>query len=154
MTWKRDFSCNNISCKNYKVKIDADAENNFCEPCTKQISELGLCLSCGVEPVAGDDSVLFPWLCSKCETLAKAELFGHDKARSRSSRHVVQEWIMPINRQMPGPAVTLIIVTILALLSRQTDTSSHLGAFIVTLIGIFAIWTLIATTLELSKDDQ
>lgn len=152
MTWKRDFSCNNISCKNYKVKMDADTENNFCESCTKQIKDLGLCLSCGIETVASADSVLFPWLCANCEAQAKVELFSHDKARRRSSRHVIQEWIMPINRQMPGPGVTLIIISVLALLTRQTSTGSHIGAFLVTLIGVLAIWLLISTVLELSQD--
>ena len=153
MTWKRDFSCNNISCKNYKVKMDADAENSFCESCTKQIKDLGLCLSCGSKTVASGDSVLFPWLCTECEAKAKIELFSHDKARQRSSRHVVQEWIMPINRQLPGPAVTLVIIALLTLLSRQTSTDSSIGAFLVILIAVLTVWVLIATALELSKDE-
>ena len=133
--------------------MDADAENNFCESCTKQIKDLGLCLSCGAETVANGDSVLFPWLCTNCEGLAKIELFSNYKTRKQSGRHVVQEWIMPINRQLPSPTLTLVIIALLALLSRQTSTDSSIGSFLVILIGIFTIWVLIATALELGKDE-
>ncbi len=153
MTWARDFSCNNIRCKNYKVKIDADTENNFCESCRTQIQDLGLCISCGVEKVTGADSVLFPWLCAACEETAKHEIFSAENAQALAKRHPVQERDVPLRRQMPGPTKTLWIVIILALISIKIGTDSLVGGYVLTLLGLCVCWLFIAIILDFQKRD-
>jgi hypothetical protein len=152
MTWARDFSCNNIRCKNYKVKLDADTEHNFCESCTAQIRELGLCLSCGVRKASSDEHILFPWLCEECESAAKAEFFNRPLSLFTNRRHSIRDRNEPIRRQMPRPGATLFIVIILSLLSIKIGTNSFLGSFLLTLISLFLLWIPVAIILEARRD--
>ena len=140
MTWARDFSCNNIRCKNYKVKIDADTEQHFCESCTAQIQELGLCLSCGVEKATAGRSILFPWLCGECEAIAKAEFFNKPLSVFRNRRRPVQERDEPITRQLPGPIKTSLIIVFLCLLIFALGPDGQLGVFLLILTTLFALW--------------
>lgn len=152
MTWARDFSCNDIRCKNYKVKIDADTEDNFCEFCAAEVEKLGLCLSCGVEKVSSNDSILFPWLCEKCEAAAKAELFRRPLSVLRNRRRPVRQRYEPITSQLPRPLMTFWIIALLLVLLATFGTNGQFGVFLMILTSLFILWLPISVISKHIRD--
>jgi len=152
MTWKRDFSCNNITCKNYKVRIDADTENNFCESCAAEIEKLGLCLSCGVEKAGTGDSVLFPWLCEKCEATAKAEFFDPHLNDANNKRRPVQQRYESAIAQLPRPKMTFWVIIFLLALLYGLGTDGSLGTFLIILTTLFVFWLPISIMYRRMRD--
>ena len=140
MTWERDFSCNNVRCKNYKVKVDADTENHFCESCAAQVQKLGLCLTCGVKKVTAEGGILFPWLCQECEATAKVEFFNQPLTALRNRRRPVQQRYEPITRRLPRPIKTFFILMFLYAMIYVVGTKGQLGLFLMILVALFTIW--------------
>ncbi|MEY2665105.1 MAG: hypothetical protein RLZZ480_210 [Candidatus Parcubacteria bacterium] len=147
MAWTRDFTCNNISCKNYKVKGDALLENNFCEPCAQQIKNQGLCNSCGILPANPDGNILFPWLCSPCEELMKESMFSAEKNMGEQ-RQPVQQTYFPVANQLPGPLQTMLCIGVLVWLFEAVASVGFLRILILTLLGLMLVWLPCAAILQ------
>lgn len=140
MTWARDYSCDNIRCKNYKVKIDADTENHFCESCAAQVQKLGLCLSCGQNNATADASILFPWLCGECEAAAKEVFFNEPLTAIQNRHRPIQQRYEPITRRLPSPVKTFFILMFLYAMIYIVGTNGQLGLFLIIMVALFTIW--------------